>query len=88
MHFYVKWYIIFFIKNIGKVDKHEKKIIIFILATIIVGITIFLRIIFVCNGEILENVLYKNENIIIQQVQDGNRNLIILGSGYSVSIDE
>lgn len=67
----------------------KKKIIIFILAIIIiVGIAIFLRIIFIFNGEILENILYKSDNIIIQQVQDGNRNLIILGSGYSLSIDE
>lgn len=66
----------------------RKKIIIFILAAIIIGITIFLRIIFVCNGEVLKNVIYKSDNLIIQKVQDGNRNLIILGSGYSLSIDE
>jgi hypothetical protein len=66
----------------------KKKIIIFILAIIIVGIAIMWRIIFVCNGDILKNVLYKSDNIIIQQTQKGNRNLIILGSGYSLSIDE
>lgn len=66
----------------------KKKIFILIPATIIVGITILLRIIFVCNGDVLENVLYKSNNIIIQQVQEGNRNLIILGSGYSLSINE
>lgn len=65
----------------------RKKIIIFILATIIVGIAIFLRIIFVCNGDVLENVVYQSKNIIIQQVQKGNKNLIILGSGYSLSVD-
>lgn len=66
----------------------KKKIIIFILAIIIVGIAIMWRIIFVCNGDILKNVLYKSNNIVIQQTQKGNRNLIILGSGYSLSIDE
>lgn len=66
----------------------KKKIIIFILAIIILGIAIMWRMIFVCNGDILKNVLYKSNNIIIQQVQEGNRNLVVLGSGYSLSIDE
>lgn len=66
----------------------KKKIIIFILAIIIIGIALMIRIIFVCNGDILKNVLYKSNNIIIQQTQKGNRSLIILGSGYSLSIDE
>lgn len=66
----------------------KKKIIIFILAVIIVGIAVGWRIIFVCNGDVLKNVFYKSENIIIQKVQDGNKNLIILGSGYSLSIDD
>jgi len=66
----------------------KKKIIILILATIIVGITVFLRIIFVCKGDVLGNLVYKSENLIIQQVQKGNRNLIILGTGYSVSVDD
>lgn len=66
----------------------KKQIIIFILAIIIVGIAFMWRIIFVCNGNILKSVLYKSNNIIIQQTQKGNRNLIILGSGYSLSIDE
>lgn len=64
----------------------KRKIIIFIL--IIVGIAIVWRTIFVNNGEILNNVLYKSDNIIIQQTQNGNRDLIIIGTGYSLSLDE
>lgn len=66
----------------------KRKIIFLILAITIVGITIFLRIIFVCKGEKLKNILYKSKNIIVQQVQEGNRDLIVLGSGYSLSVDE
>ncbi len=76
------------IKIIERVRHMEKKITIFILVGIIVLIAIGVRIIFVCNGSVLKNVLYESKNIIIQQTQKGNRNLIILGSGYSLSIDE
>lgn len=58
------------------------------MATIIGTATILWRIIFINNGEVLKNIVYKSENIIIQRTQEGNRNLIILGSGYSISIDE
>lgn len=66
----------------------KKKIIIFILVVILAGIAIGWRTIFVCKGDTLKNVLYRSENIIIQQMQKGNENLIVLGSGYSLSIDE
>lgn len=65
----------------------KKRITILTLATIIIG-NIFWRSIFVCNGEKLENVIYKSENLIIQDVQNGNGDLVIIGSGYSLSINE
>ncbi len=68
--------------------KKRKKIIIFVLVTMVVGIAIFLRITFLWNGEFFENVIYKSRNLIIQQVQEGNRDLIILGMGGSLSVDE
>ena len=66
----------------------RKKITIFIVTAIIVGIAIFLRITFLWNGELFENVVYKSQNLIIQQVAEGNRDLIILGVGGSLSVDE
>ncbi len=66
----------------------RKKITIFIVTAIIVGIAIFLRITFLWNGEFFENVVYKSQNLIIQQVAEGNRDLIILGVGGSLSVDE
>lgn len=66
----------------------KKKIIIFILAAVILGIVIFWRTIFICNGNIFENIVYKSQHLIIRQEQVGNRNLIILGTGYSLSVDE
>lgn len=65
----------------------KRKIILFILIAIIVGTIIFLRKIFVYKGDLVENVVYTSENLIIQQVQGGNRNLIIFGTGYSLSVD-
>lgn len=65
----------------------REKIIIFILITIVLILVIFLRTIFVRNGKLLENVVYKSSNLIIQKIRTGNRNLIIIGSGYSLSID-
>lgn len=63
----------------------KKKMTVFLI--IVIAVTVFVRIIFVCNGDALENVVYKSHNLIIQQVQCGNKNLVILGSGYSLSID-
>lgn len=57
------------------------------LAIIVIVITLLLRMTFVCNGEELENVVYKSDNLIVHQVQSGNDNLVILGSGYSLSIN-
>lgn len=68
--------------------KMRKKINIFILTAIIVGITAFLRLTFTWNGEKLQSVIYKSNNVIIQQVQEGERDLIILGVGGSLSVDE
>lgn len=70
----------------------RKKIIIFtaILIMIIGGI-VLLRNIFVVKGETLENVVYKSENLIIHVAKEGeeeSKRLVILGSGYSLSIDE
>ncbi len=66
----------------------KKKIILFILIAIIVGTIIFLRKIFVCKGELVENVVYTSENLIVQQIQTGNKDLVIFGTGYSLNIDE
>lgn len=65
----------------------REKIIIFIFITIVLILVIFLRTVFVRNGKLLENVVYKSSNLIIQKIRTGNRNLIIIGSGYSLSID-
>lgn len=66
----------------------KKKIILFIFIAIIVGTIIFLRNTFVCKGDLIENVVYTSENLIIQQVQSGNKDLIIFGTGYSLSINQ
>lgn len=43
---------------------------------------------FVKKGEILNNVVYKSENLIITKEREGKGELVILGTGYSLSIDE
>ncbi len=56
-----------------------------------VGILVTRRLIFVQKGEVLENVLYKSDEIIIQKLQQGdasNKILIVLGNGWNVSVDE
>lgn len=70
--------------------KKNTKIIIFIpLFLLIIAIAIFLltNLVWVRNGDLLPNVVYKSTNIIVQELQQGNRNLIILGAGGSLSVD-
>lgn len=72
----------------------KKKISIFILVGLVTllisGGCYLLRITFITNGTHLENVVYKTNNLIIQQIQfaDESRDLVILGSGYSLNVDE
>lgn len=69
----------------------KKKIIIFTLVLIgIVMIAIaFIRSMFVTNGQILEDIVYKSDNLIIHVAKEGtSKRLVVLGSGYSLSINE
>lgn len=70
--------------------KKRKKIIIFTLILLMfMGGRILLRCIFVTKGEILKNVEYKSNNLIVHTAKQGEKeNLVILGSGYSLSINE
>ncbi len=69
--------------------KKRKKIIIFILTTSFLVGSVAYRLIFVCNFELLENIIYKSSNLILQEISKGtNKNLIILGTGYSLNINE
>lgn len=90
LNFYVKYNIIFYINSRKRFENMRKrnKMITLFLAIIIVGLAILWRIIFVCNGDEIKNIVYKSDNLIIHEVKHGSRNLIILGTGYSVSIDE
>lgn len=65
----------------------RKKIIIFIFTALVLIIIVFWRTIFVCNGKHIDDVVYKSPNLIIQEIQNGDKNLIIIGSGYSLSLD-
>lgn len=68
----------------------KKKIIIFtLIATILVRLIFFIRNTFVREGQVLEDVVYQSENLIIHVAKEGtSQRLVILGSGYSLSIDE
>lgn len=67
----------------------RKEIIIFFLILIIICAYILIRKIFVTKGERFNNLNYKSENVIIQTAKEGGKkNLVILGSGFSLSIDE
>lgn len=70
--------------------KKITKIIIFIIIMFLVIGTVCYRTIFVCNNEKLENITYKSNNLIIQEINKGNtenKDLIILGSGYSLTVN-
>lgn len=42
----------------------------------------------VCEGKMIENVVYKSRNLIINIAKTGGKRLVILGSGYSMSLDK
>lgn len=67
----------------------KKKIIIFILSILVILGVCCWRLIFVEKGEVIQDVNYKSENLIIHIAKQGtNKKLVILGSGYSMSLDE
>lgn len=68
---------------------HKKKIIIFVLSILVILGTCCWRLIFVENGEIIQGVNYRSKNLIIHTAKQGSgKKLVILGSGYSMSINE
>ncbi len=69
----------------------RRKINIFVLTVIgiLTAIIEIIRKTFVVKGQTIDNIEYKSENLIIHvNKQGGKKNLVIIGSGYSLSIDE
>lgn len=67
----------------------KRKIIIIIFVIAILLSCYLISKIFVRNGQELKNVVYKSQNLIIHIAKEGTgENLIVLGSGYSLDIDE
>ena len=67
----------------------KKKIIIFTLLLILIGLIFLVRTTFVKEGDVLQNVVYRSENLVVHVAKEGtNEKLVILGSGYSLSINE
>lgn len=63
--------------------------IIFTLLLLIVTTIFVVRDVFVCKWQTLENVVYSSGNLVIHVAKEGTfKRLVILGSGYSLSIDE
>ena len=51
--------------------------------------TCICRSVFVRKGQLIPNVNYKSKNLLIHiPKQGGKRRLVILGSGYSMSVDQ
>lgn len=64
----------------------RKGIIIFAL---LVSICFCYKVIFVTKGQKLEGVIYKSDNLIVQLAKEGEKKkLIVLGTGYSMSINQ
>lgn len=47
------------------------------------------RCIFQCKGYKMKNVIYKDDNLILQRLKEGrSRTLVVLGNGWNVSLDD
>ena len=58
---------------------------------LLIGLLFYIiwRCIFQCSGCKMENVLYKNNNLIIQKLKKGRaKTLIVMGNGWNVSLDD
>ena len=62
----------------------------FFVICLLVGVFVYIfwRCIFQCKGYKMKNILYKNNNLILQRLKKGRtKTLIVMGNGWNVSID-